>query len=139
MILVTALVTALDWGASDSHALIADAVVAALLLAPRVLVRREVAAVLGYLARSSLFAYLTQGITIHLLRDRLGITGVAPNVVAALTVGALAYAAWERLTRRLGDGAAGARAALARVSRRTGGVARVAPGAPLPPHTAVLP
>ncbi|MBW6529615.1 AMP-binding protein [Sphingomonas sp. RRHST34] len=104
VILVTALVTALDWGASDSHALIAEAVVAALLLTPRVLVRREVAAVLGYLARSSLFAYLTQGITIHLLRDRLGIDGVAPNVVAALTVGALAYAAWEQLMRRLRDG-----------------------------------
>ena len=140
VILVTALVVALDWGASDSHALIADAVVAALLLAPRVLVRREVATGLGYLARSSLFAYLAQGITIHLLRDRLGIIGVAPNVVAALAVGALAYAAWERLTRRLGDGAARARARAAlAVSRRTGGVARGTPGAHRLPHTAVLP
>ena len=94
---------------------------------------------LGYLARSSLFAYLTQDITIHLLRDRLGIIGVAPNVVAVLAVGALAYAAWERLTRRLGDGTARVRAALARVSRRHNGVARGTRGAHRPPHTAVLP
>ncbi len=132
VILVTALVAAIDWGASDSHAVIACALVAALLLTPRMLVRHEAAALLGYLARSSLFAYLTQGITIHLLRDRLGIDGVAPNVVAALTVGALAYAAWERLTRHLRDGAGRLRAALARV-------ARVTPGARRPPHTAVLP
>ncbi|MBW6526978.1 AMP-binding protein [Sphingomonas sp. RHCKR7] len=109
VILVTALVSALDWGAADSHALIAVALVAALVLAPRVLLRHEAAALLGYLARSSFFAYLTQGLTIHLLRDRLGITALAPNLVAALAVGALAYAAWAWLTRRLSRGAAWAR------------------------------
>ncbi len=96
MILVTALVAALGWGASDSHVLIADAVVAALLLAPRVLVRREVATVLGYLARSSLFAYLTHGITIYLLRDRLGIIGVAPTSSQRWR--------WERWPMRRGSG-----------------------------------
>jgi hypothetical protein len=72
--------------------------VSALLLAPRVLLRREATTPSSFLARSSLFTYLTQGITINLLRTNLGVTSELPNVAAALAVGAVSYTLWDHAT-----------------------------------------
>lgn len=110
VLLVTAALTGLDWGAADSHAVLATAAVAALVLTPRVALWRGAIAPVAFVARSTFFVYLTQGITIHVLRDLCGVTAVAPHVAAAFALGGASYWSWDCAVRWLGRW----RAALAR-------------------------
>lgn len=95
--------TSLVWGVTNAHTVIATGAVVALLFFPTVRMWRPLAAVTGFLAQSTLFIYLTQGIAINVVKVRLGIDWVSLNLLAAAVTGGLFYVGWKSASRKVAE------------------------------------
>lgn len=94
-LVATILATAAAWGFFDSHTVIAGCAVAAILFRPRVKLWKPAADGVAFLAQTTFFAYLMQGIAIHIVTQRLGLPAVAFSILATAALGCASYMAWH--------------------------------------------
>ena len=104
---ITAYVLAgLDWSFTDPHAITLLCATFAILFVPRVLIWAPLAALVAFLAQATFYVYLTQGLAIHIIRERLHIPSVPLMVVTAGLFGILAFLGWQAMLRVLKQRAA---------------------------------
>jgi hypothetical protein len=108
-VLTTYLVVGWDHGFAGSHAPFASILVTAVLFVPRVKLWRPAAGAIAFLAQATFFTYLVQGLSINLLKTRLGVESVPLNILAAMALGCASYLAWHMALRLLSE-----------ITRRTG-------------------
>jgi hypothetical protein len=100
--LATYLLSALDWGFINSHCLLISAAVLVILFAPRVKLWTPLAKTAAFLASATFFIYLTQGIALSVVREKLHLEVVPFTSIATLLLCSAAYAGWQILWRTLG-------------------------------------
>jgi acyl-CoA synthetase (AMP-forming)/AMP-acid ligase II len=92
----------LDWGFANSHSITLLCAIFAILFIPRVRLWRPLAELVAFLAQATFYIYLTQGLAINLIRERLHVNSVPLMVLVAFLAGSAAFLAWQVVLHRLG-------------------------------------
>jgi acyl-CoA synthetase (AMP-forming)/AMP-acid ligase II len=92
----------LDWGFVNTHSIAMLCAMAAILFLPRIRLWTPLAQLVAFLAQATFYIYLTQGLAINLIRERLHIDWVPLMVLVAVIFGSVAFLGWQALLRRVG-------------------------------------
>jgi len=95
------LLASFDWSFSDPHAITLLGATFAILFVPRVPMWAPLAALVAFLAQATFYIYLTQGLAINLVRERLHISSVPLSVATAGLFGIVAFLGWQAVLRTL--------------------------------------
>ena len=98
------LLSALAWGYANPRVITLTCAGAAILFVPRIKCWTPLASGIAFLAQATFFIYLTQGLAISIVRERLHVQIVPVMVALAVLFGSLAFLGWQVVLRMLGSG-----------------------------------
>jgi hypothetical protein len=99
--------SALAWGYANPRAITLTCAGAAILFVPRIRCWTPLASGIAFLAQATFFIYLTQGLAISIVRERLHVELVPVMVALAVLFGSLAFLTWQVVLRMVWPGIAG--------------------------------